>query len=152
MLINDNIIFDRYYCINSAETKEIMVHYILQPYHILNTRKSFRFYAHSRRTTILIYSKCLAWRLVSSISKTVLTVRARVNCNINAWLSLHQYTAWESKVDIQCTLNERIRFSPQYGTCFMKIGCKLRKLCWFEYSSMRRPSWIFMRLYDVIKP
>ena len=41
MLMNDKIIFDRYYCINSAETKEIscrnernMVHYILQPHHI----------------------------------------------------------------------------------------------------------------------
>ena len=34
MLMNDKIIFDRYYCINSAQTKEIMVHYILQPRHI----------------------------------------------------------------------------------------------------------------------
>ena len=40
MLMNDKIIFDRYYCINSTETKEIMckiernmVHYILQPHH-----------------------------------------------------------------------------------------------------------------------
>ena len=34
MLMNDKIIFDRYYCINFAETKEILVHYILQPHHI----------------------------------------------------------------------------------------------------------------------
>ena len=34
MLLNDKIIFDSYYCINSAQTKEIMVHYILQPHHI----------------------------------------------------------------------------------------------------------------------
>ena len=37
MLMNDNH-FDRYYCINSAQTKEIMVHYILKPQH-----KSFHF-------------------------------------------------------------------------------------------------------------
>ena len=30
MLMNDKIISDRYYCINSAQTKEIMVHYVLQ--------------------------------------------------------------------------------------------------------------------------
>ena len=35
MLMNDKIIFDRFYCINSAQTKnKIMVHYILQPHHI----------------------------------------------------------------------------------------------------------------------
>ena len=34
MLMNDKIIFDRYYCIKSAQTNEIMVHYILQPHHI----------------------------------------------------------------------------------------------------------------------
>ena len=43
MLLNDKIIFDRYYCINSAETKEIMVHYILQPHHILIRVKAFVF-------------------------------------------------------------------------------------------------------------
>ena len=30
--MNDKIVFDRYYCINSAKTKEIIVHYILQAY------------------------------------------------------------------------------------------------------------------------
>ena len=34
MLMNDKIIFDRYYCINSAKTKEITVNSILQPHHI----------------------------------------------------------------------------------------------------------------------
>ena len=29
MLMNGKIIFDRYYCIDSAQTNEIMVHYIL---------------------------------------------------------------------------------------------------------------------------
>ena len=50
MLMNDKIIFDRYYCINSAETKEIryrkkrnMVHYILQPHHISIRVKAFVF-------------------------------------------------------------------------------------------------------------
>ena len=50
MLINDKIIFDRYYCINSAETKEIMrrnernmVHYILQPHHIFIRVKNLLF-------------------------------------------------------------------------------------------------------------
>ena len=37
------IIFDRYYCINSAETKEIMVHYILQPHQIFICIKAFVF-------------------------------------------------------------------------------------------------------------
>ena len=41
MLINDKIIFDRYYCINSAQMKEMMVHYILQPGHILICVKAF---------------------------------------------------------------------------------------------------------------
>ena len=41
MLMNDRIIFDRYDCINSAETKEIMVHYILLPHHILISVKAF---------------------------------------------------------------------------------------------------------------
>ena len=60
MLMNDKIIFDRYYCINSAETKEIrcrnernMVHYILQPH--FHTRKRFRLYAHSGRTSVSHY-------------------------------------------------------------------------------------------------
>ena len=43
MLMNDKIIFDRCYCINSAQTKEIMVHYILQPHHIFIRLKAFSF-------------------------------------------------------------------------------------------------------------
>ena len=34
MLMDDLIFFDRYYCINSALTKEIMVRFILKPRHI----------------------------------------------------------------------------------------------------------------------
>ena len=57
MLMNDKINFDRYYCINSAETKEIrcrnernIVHYILQPHHI-----SIRVNARSGRTSVSHY-------------------------------------------------------------------------------------------------
>ena len=83
MLMNDKIIFDRYYCINSAETKEKrcrnernMVHYILQPHHI--------FIRVPGELQFLITSTCFAWRPVMSISKShVLTAHARVNCNIN---------------------------------------------------------------------
>ena len=90
MLMNDKIIFDRYYCINSAETKEIrsrnernMVHYILQPHHIfiMLVPGGLQF---------LITSTYFAWCPVTSISKShVLTACARVNYYINAWLSLH---------------------------------------------------------------
>ena len=62
--------FDRYYCINSAQTREIMVHFILQSYHIF-IRVSFlcSFRADFRRPVTSIH---------------VLTARARVNRNINA--------------------------------------------------------------------
>ena len=96
-LLNDKIIFDRYYCINSAETKEIrcrndrnMVHYILQRHHIFIRVKAFVFMLVPGGLQFLITSPCFAWRPVTSISKShVLTARVRVNCNINAWLSLH---------------------------------------------------------------
>ena len=59
MLMNDKITFDLYYCINSAETKEIrcrnernMVHYILQPHHIFIRVKALVFYARSGRTSV----------------------------------------------------------------------------------------------------
>ena len=97
MLMNDKIIFDRYYCIKSAETKEIMcrnkrnmVHYILPPHHIFIRVKAFVFMLVSGGLQFLITSTCFAWRLVTSISKShVLTACVRMNCNINAWLSLH---------------------------------------------------------------
>ena len=41
MLMNGKIMFDRYYCINSAQTKEIMTHFILQPCHIFILIKAF---------------------------------------------------------------------------------------------------------------
>ena len=41
--MNDKIVFDCYYCINSAETKEIIVHYILQPHHIFICVKAIAF-------------------------------------------------------------------------------------------------------------
>ena len=41
MLRNDKFIFDCYYCINSAQTKEIMVQFILEPRHIFIRVKAF---------------------------------------------------------------------------------------------------------------
>ena len=41
MLMNDKITFARYYCIISAQTKEEMVHYILQPRYIFIHVKAF---------------------------------------------------------------------------------------------------------------
>ena len=97
MLMNDKIIFDRYYCINSTETKEIrwrnernVVHFILQHHHIFIRVKAFIFVLVPGGLQFLITSTCFAWRPVTSISKShVLTASALVNCNINAWLTLH---------------------------------------------------------------
>ena len=97
MLMNGKINFDRFYCINSTETKEIrcrnkrnMVHFILQPHHIFIRVKAFVFMLVPGGLQFLITRTCFAWRPVTSISKShVLTARARMNCNINAWLSLH---------------------------------------------------------------
>ena len=88
MLMNDKIICDCYYCINSAPTKEIMVHYILQPHHIFICVKAFIFMLVLGGLQFLIISTCFAWRPVTSISEShVLTAHARVNCNINTGLS-----------------------------------------------------------------
>ena len=90
MLMNDKIIFDCYYCIDSAQTKEIMVHYILQPHHIFIRVKAFIFMLVPGVLQFLIISTCFAWRPVISVSKSsLLTACACINCNINTWLSLH---------------------------------------------------------------
>ena len=90
MLMNGKIIFDRYYCINSAQTKEIMVHYILQPHHIFIRIKAFVFMLVPGGLQFLINNTCFAWHPVMCISKShVLTACVHMNCNINAWLSLH---------------------------------------------------------------
>ena len=68
--MNDKIIFDRYYYINSTETKEIIVHYILQPRHIFIRVKAFVFMLVPGGLQFLIVSKCFAWRQVTSISKS----------------------------------------------------------------------------------
>ena len=87
LLMNDKIIFDSYYFINSAKTKEIMVHYILQPRHIFIRVKAFILMLVPGGLQILIISTCFAWRPVSSIIKCgVLTARAHVNRHINKWL------------------------------------------------------------------
>ena len=85
MLINDKNIFDRYNRINSAQRKELMVPYILQPRHIFIRAKAFVFMLVPGGHQFVIISACFAWCRVTSISKIhVLTARARVNCNINA--------------------------------------------------------------------
>ena len=77
MLMNDKIIFDRYYCINSAETKEIrcrnernMVYNILQPRHIFICVKALVFMLVPGGLQFLIPGTCFAWRPVTSISKS----------------------------------------------------------------------------------
>ena len=73
-VMNDKIIFDRYYCLNSAQTKEIMVHYILQPQHNFTRVKSFMVPGGLQ---FPIISTCFAWHPLTSISKNrVLTARA----------------------------------------------------------------------------
>ena len=67
MLMNDKIMFDRYYCINSAERKEMMVHNILKPHHIFIPVKAFVFMLFPGGLQILIISMCFAWRPVTSI-------------------------------------------------------------------------------------
>ena len=90
MLMNDKIIFDHCYCINAAQTKELMVHYILQPHHIFIRVFCFILMLVPGRLQSLIISMCFAWHPVSSINKShVLTACAHENCNINKWLSFH---------------------------------------------------------------
>ena len=89
MLMNDKMVFVCYYCIKSAQGKEIMVHYILQPHYIFKSVKAFIFMLVLGGLQFLIIGTCLAWRPVTSISKShVLTACACLNCNINAWLAL----------------------------------------------------------------
>ena len=63
MLMNDEIIFDHYYCIKYAEMKEIMVHYILQPHYIFIRIKAFVFMLVPVRLQFLILACALhgAW-------------------------------------------------------------------------------------------
>ena len=75
-------------CINFAETEETMVHYILQPRHIFIRVKAFVFMFVPGGLQSPIIGTCFAWCLVTSISKSHVS-RARVNCNIKAWLYLH---------------------------------------------------------------
>ena len=90
MLMNDKIIFDRDYCINSAKTKEITVHYILQPHHVFIRVKGFILMLVPGELQLLIISTCFAWRPLTSINKShVLTARAHENRYINKWLSFH---------------------------------------------------------------
>ena len=84
MLMNDEIIFDRYYCINSAQTKEIMGLHILQPHHISIRLKVFILMLVPGGLQLPIISMCFAWCSVTSINKShVLTACVHENCYIN---------------------------------------------------------------------
>ena len=63
MLMNGKIIFELYYCINSAETKEKMAHYILLPHHIFISVKAFVVMLVPGGLQFLIISTCFAWDL-----------------------------------------------------------------------------------------
>ena len=85
MLMNDKIIFDRYYCIIYIFCRKVRNNgalYFTASLHF-HTHKSFRFMLVPGRLQFLIISMCFAWRLVTSKSY-VLRTRVRVNCNINA--------------------------------------------------------------------
>ena len=89
MLMNDKIIFEHFdYCVNSAQKKEIMVLYILQPGHIFIRVKAFILALVPGRLRLLITSKCFGRHLVTSINKcSVLTACAHMNCHINTQCS-----------------------------------------------------------------
>ena len=59
MFTHDKIMFDCYYSINSVQTKEITVHYILHPHHIFMRVKKFHFinenYACFERNSVTHY-------------------------------------------------------------------------------------------------
>ena len=74
MLMNGKIVFDRYYCINSAEMKEIMVHYIIQPHHIFIRIKAFDFMLVPGGLQFLIINTCFAWHPVTSISRSQIAI------------------------------------------------------------------------------
>ena len=84
MFINDKIIFDHYYCINSAKTKEVKVRCILQHHNLFICVKVFILMVVQGGLQLLIISKCFMWRPVTSINKShVLIARAHENCYIN---------------------------------------------------------------------
>ena len=83
-------IFDRYYCINSSQTKEVMVHCILQPHHIFIRAKAFILMLVPGGLQLLINSTYSAWHPVASINKShTLTARAHETCYINTCISFH---------------------------------------------------------------
>ena len=67
MLMNDKINFDCYNCINSAQTKQIVLRYISQPCHIFI--KAFILMLVPGRAQLLINRLCFACCPVTSINK-----------------------------------------------------------------------------------
>ena len=59
MLMNDKNMFDRCYCINSAQTKEIIMHYILQLRHIFISVKDFIFILVLGGLQLLFFFSCV---------------------------------------------------------------------------------------------
>ena len=87
MLIADKIIFGHYYCINSAQTKEMMLHYILQPSNIFTGVKAFNLMLVVGGVRFLIINTCFAWPPVTSINKSsVLIACGHENRHINTCL------------------------------------------------------------------
>ena len=66
--VNDKIIFDCYYCINSSRKKEVTMHYILQPHHFFMSIKVFILMLIGCGFQLLIISMCFAWGTVTSIN------------------------------------------------------------------------------------
>ena len=96
MFMNDKIIFDCYYCINSAKMKEVMVQYILQPRHIFIIVKAFILMLVPGGLQLLIISTCFVWCPVTSINKCgVLTAHAQ--CHVN-----HLNYTWLFSLLISC--------------------------------------------------
>ena len=87
MVMNDKIIFDHYYCINSLQTKVMMAYYILQPRHISIRVKAFILMLVAGRVQLFNISMCFVWHPVMSISKSrVLTAHPHENYYINTLL------------------------------------------------------------------
>ena len=63
MKMYDKISFDRCYCINSAQTKKIMVHNILQPRYIFICLKDFILILIPSGVQLLIIRLCFVWLL-----------------------------------------------------------------------------------------
>ena len=82
--MNDTINVDRYYCINSAQMNEIMVHFMYFTASSHFHTHSFIYSPDPSEVQLLITSTCFTWRPVTSTYKcAVLTARGQANGLIN---------------------------------------------------------------------